>query len=104
MGWNKEHEPINRQHLENPEPGDYWHEMFMPYVHIVAVKGDKLTVYRKTIDVDKNHWRWDESNPSTMTKAELRQLVTYETIPGFVADVVPARPHDKQHLTGGSNG
>lgn len=79
----------NTKHVADPQPGDYWHEMFVPYVVVLAVDGDNLTVCRKRKDVDKDHWTWDLTQTSSMTKQELRELVTYGTIPGFVADVVP---------------
>jgi len=80
---------INERHLADPQPGDFWHEMFSPYVVILARVETQLIVYRKRIDVPPNHWTWDTDSPSFMTLDELRKLVTYGTIPGFVADVTP---------------
>lgn len=88
------YDAINEKHVADPQPGDYWHEMFCPYVAILARVGNHLIVYRKRKDVPPNHWTWDTDEPSMMTLAELRKLVTYDTIDGFVADVVPGHMKD----------
>ena len=34
---------LNETALENPQPGDYWQEMFCPYFVVTAVNGDDIT-------------------------------------------------------------
>jgi hypothetical protein len=87
--WSQRKAPINLEHVERPQAGDFWHEMFSPYVVVLAVDGDNLTVCRAQSYPDKDHWTWDLTKLSTITQAELRKLVTYGTIPGFVADCEP---------------
>ena len=98
----QERDLANHKALLNPQPGDYWHEMFVPYFIVVNVKGDQYTVLsclggansynRKDepnamIDVDDG-WVFDYSKSMLVDRAWIEKAVTYGTIPGFVADVV----------------
>ena len=93
----------NKEALENPQPGDYWHEMFCPYFVIVNKEGDKFRVLsclggpksftRKEeinarIEVDNGHWGFDYAKSMLVDHDWIRRTVTYESIDGFVADVV----------------
>ena len=102
-------EQIRKQDLANqkalafPQIGDYWHEMFCPYFVIVNKEGDKFRVLsclggpksftRKDelnaqIEVDNGHWGFDYSKSMLVDHEWIRKTVTYESIDGFVADVV----------------
>jgi hypothetical protein len=85
----REYDAVNEKHVSNPEPGDYWHEMFCPYLVVLARVGDRVIIYRTRKDVDHRHWTWDTTKPEMMSLADLRKKVTYGNIPGFVADVAP---------------
>ena len=93
----------NQQALDNPRPGDYWHERFSPYFVIVNREGDQFRVLscmggphhylRKDelnarIEIDKNHWAFDYSKSMLVDREWIRRAVTYGSIDGFVADVV----------------
>jgi len=93
----------NQKALSFPQPGDYWHEMFVPYFVIVNKEGDKFRVLsclggpksftRKDelnaqIEVDNGHWGFDYSKSMLVDHEWIRRTVTYESIDGFVADVV----------------
>ena len=93
----------NQKALSFPQPGDYWHEMFVPYFVIVNKEGDKFRVLsclggpksftRKDelnaqIEVDNGHWGFDYSKSMLVDHEWIRKTVTYESIDGFVADVV----------------
>ena len=93
----------NQKALSFPQPGDYWHEMFVPYFVIVNKEGDKFRVLsclggpesftRKDeinarIEVDSGHWGFDYSKSMLVDHEWIRKTVTYESIDGFVADVV----------------
>ena len=93
----------NQKALENPRPGDYWQEMFCPYFVIVDIEGDQYRVLscmggpdsfnRKDelnakIEVDKGHWAFDYSKSMTVDREWIRKTVRYESIDGFVADVI----------------
>ena len=93
----------NQQALDNPQPGDYWHERFSPYFVIVNREGDQFRVLscmggphhylRKDelcarIEIDRDHWGFDYSKSMLVDHEWIRRAVTYGSIDGFVADVV----------------
>ena len=93
----------NQQALDNPTPGDYWHERFSPYFVIVNREGDQFRVLscmggphhylRKDelnarIEIDRDHWAFDYSKSMLVDREWIRRAVTYGSIDGFVADVV----------------
>lgn len=99
----KEQELTNVRALMDPQPGDYWHEMFCPYFVIVNIEGEKYRVLscmggpdsfnRKDelnarIEVDSGHWAFDYSKSMLVDHKWLEKAVTYGNIDGFVADVV----------------
>ena len=92
----------NQQALDNPRPGDYWHERFSPYFVIVNREGDQYRVLscmggphhylRKNelnarIEIDKDHWAFDYGKEMIVDRAWIERAVRYERIDGFVADV-----------------
>ena len=93
----------NKQALDNPQIGDYWHEMFCPYFVIVNREGKQYRVLscldhpksftgkeelNARIQVDSGHWAFDYSKSMLVDHDWIRRTVTYESIDGFVADVV----------------
>lgn len=93
----------NEDAVANPQPGDYWHEMFCPYFLVVKVDGDEITVLsclggpssfnRKDeinakVDNQDGTWSFDYSKSMIVDRAWIRRTVKYGTIDGFVADVV----------------
>lgn len=93
----------NQKSLAFPQIGDYWHEMFCPYFVIVNKEGDQFRVLsclggpksftRKDelnarIEVDNGHWGFDYAKSMLVDHDWIRRTVTYESIDGFVADVV----------------
>ena len=93
----------NQQALDNPRPGDYWHERFSPYFVVVNLEGDQFRVLscmggphhylRKDelnarIEIDRDHWAFDYSKSMLVDREWIRRAVTYGSIDGFVADVV----------------
>ena len=89
----------NDEHCVNPEPGDYWHECFTPYLLVVKVEGEKIYVLlgedRQPARVDgrfsDSHWIWDVTKHRVIDCTELRKMVMYKSTDGFVADVYPGR-------------
>lgn len=101
----KERDLQNHKALLNPQPGDYWQEMFCPYFIVVEAdnKNDKYTVLscmggpdsfnrkhepnaRK--DIDGASWCFDYGKSMVVNRAWIERAVRYESIDGFVADVV----------------
>ena len=99
----KEQDLKNYEALLNPQPGDYWNEMFCPYFVVVNIEGDQYRVLscmggpasynRKDeinakIEVDNGHWAFDYSKSMLVDRAWIEKAARYESIDGFVADVV----------------
>lgn len=93
----------NQNAVDNPEPGDYWHEMFCPYFMVVKVDGDDITIlscmdrndplhYAK-VDNKDGTWSFDYAKHMVVDKDWIQDKVTYKSIPGFVATV--SKGHDK---------
>lgn len=99
-----EQQRLNQAAVDNPEPGDYWQEMFCPYFLVVQVKGDAITILnclphrgvsaRKS--VDDSHWMFDVSKSMVVDRAWIEKLVRYESIDGFVADVSRGRERNQE--------
>lgn len=96
MSYNrKEQEQLNESAATDPRPGDYWHEMFCPYFMVMQAKGDEITILnclphrgvsaRKAVDAGS--WTFDVSKSMVVNREWINQLVRYERIDGFVADV-----------------
>lgn len=99
-----EQQRLNQAAVDNPEPGDYWQEMFCPYFLVVQAKGDAITILnclphkgtsaRKS--VDDSHWMFDVSKSMVVDRAWIEKLVRYESIDGFVADVSRGRERNQE--------
>lgn len=42
---------IDEDHFKNPEPGDFWHDLFSPVLIVLEVLKDEIIVCDKTVDV-----------------------------------------------------
>jgi hypothetical protein len=71
----------NMKHLRDPEPGDYWHEMFSPQCVVIERIGPKLVLCRKTKDVDLDHWTWDLDEIEMVDHAEWSNRMCYGSMP-----------------------
>ena len=86
---------LNQAAVENPQVGDYWHEMFSPYFLIVHVNKDKYTILNCMSSyspcakkpVGDTHWTFDVSQSMEVDHAWMADRVKYSSIDGFVADV-----------------
>lgn len=102
---NYDRDAENQRALNNPQPGDYWNEMFCPYFIVVDVKGNRYTVLscmggpdswdRKDepnakIDM-KDGWGLDYSKSMIVDRAWIERAVKYKDFDGFVADVVRSK-------------
>jgi len=106
-----ERDQANQRALDNPQSGDYWHERYSPYFVVVNLEGDQYRVLscmggphhylRKhelnaRVEIDRDHWAFDYSKSMLVDHEWMRQAVTYDSIDGFVADVV--RTEKTAHL------
>lgn len=97
----------NRNAVETPLPGDYWHERFSPYLYVVDVDGDKITILnflRFNTDLPYAYidcgtcWRMDFTKATTITKQHLKKVVKYEGRDGFIADVCHKPAYLQEYL------
>ena len=102
--WSPFSKDVNQVAVDEPQVGDYWSERFCPYFLIVDVTGDNYTVliaFPKTqfdksdidwqcakMDAGDNKWCFDYTKHTVVTKEWLKQKVSYNSIPGFCADVI----------------
>ena len=86
----EERQEQNKQHTDNPQVGDFWHEMFSPYHVVLAVTDTHVIICDKTVPAGSNHYTFDLTETKTVTLEEHKNIVTYSTMRDkFVADVVP---------------
>src|SRR3990172_3157522 len=67
---------INEQHLFCPEPGDYWHENFVPACVVIEASSEVVTLCNSSKDVDSDRWTWDLSKIQTLAASEFRQWLS----------------------------
>lgn len=79
---------LNQEALNNPQPGDYWQEMFNPYFLVLRVIGDNIVIVDKRKDVGKDYWVWDLDECKVVDRAYISRKVKYGSIDGFCADVM----------------
>jgi hypothetical protein len=100
---NEEQFKLNQRALRDPQPGDYWHEMFCPYFMVVQCVDRKITVLSclgGAASSNRKHepnarinnydgtWEFDYSKSMIVDLDWIEEAVTYRTIKGFCADVV----------------
>lgn len=87
----EERAALNERHAKIPGPGDYWHEMLSPVCVVIARVAGYVLVCRKTKSAGNDCWTWDlrESVLEVMRLDEFRKSLSYGTIPGYWAWVVP---------------
>ena len=93
----EEHKALSIKHAADPKPGDYWHERFSPVALVLEVTAFHVTYLSKTRQgtslVMPISWTWDASHVKVKTRAEFRDWLSYESIPGTWALVVPEWKH-----------
>lgn len=79
---------LNTQHLEQPVPGDFWHERYSLYHVVLEVypNGEVLIAERDRSCTDGQIPDFD--NPKRVTKEEQASMVRYEGTGCFIADVI----------------
>lgn len=100
----QEQQRTNQEAMDDPQPGDYWHEMLCPYFMVVHRDGDRITVLNcldrhgtsAWMKVDNEHWTFDVSKSIVVDTDWIRARVRYDSLDGFVADAVRGR---EKHLS-----
>lgn len=60
--------------LDNPRPGDIWDEMLFKVLYVVSVDETHVTVLRDRVEVDRDHYRFDETKPRRWTREEFKRF------------------------------
>ena len=87
----------NQEAIDQPKVGDFWLErVYCPYFLVVAVKGEDITILNciardgepnARVQNKDGTWQFDYSKSMVVTKEWLQSKVSYNSIPGFCADV-----------------
>jgi hypothetical protein len=78
------------EHAKNPQPGDWWHEMFSPVCVVLAVAAGLVIYCDKTKSTSKDRWTWDLTVRKSKTLQEFHDWLQYNTIPDrYMASVEP---------------
>jgi len=102
MAWydNESQERKNQWHLENPQVGDYWHEMLCPIYEVICVQDGKVGVYdwSKGREVKKDDGKWYRvvDKIHIMSLSSFQKHLRYSTNSKTYGDVVPASERKKK--------
>ena len=69
----------NARHLQNPKVGDYWHEMFTPILVVIGRGADAVMLCDEIERYKDGGWFWRVSKVKTLSLAELRKRLTYDS-------------------------
>src|SRR6266487_4051314 len=75
----EEQEAKNNEHIKNPQPGDYWHDMFCPIAIVLAVTEESVTFCEKTKEIDHDYWTWDLSIIKKVWKEDFGKNFYYDS-------------------------
>ena len=79
----------NKEHLKTPMVGDYWTEFFvLQFVVLRILANGNIVIADKDRTVEDGQ-TVDLSNAYEITLEQLKKLVMYDTLDGFVCDVTP---------------
>lgn len=70
----------------DPQPGNYWHEMFCPICVVVHRLPNHVVICKKTKDAGEGYQTWDLEKLEMMSLSEFKKWLSYESIPGYWAD------------------
>lgn len=84
--------------LNDPQPGDYWSDHFCPILIVLDVQGDVITTCSKKIAPSPNHWSFDINHQVVMTKAELKDYLSYKNPAMLELPWAECSPHRKGSL------
>lgn len=97
---------LNLKHLNDPQPGDYWHDMFTGYLFVISVL-ENGNIVIADIKQTKDGQELDINDAYEITKEQLSNRVQYSNMQAFSADVSVAGPSgwrldqvDKFHAKG----
>ncbi len=78
MGF-EEQDRLNREHMANPQVGDYWHEAFTPICVVLGRDGDEAILCKRTKEASPNHWTWDLRQVERITLKAFAEWLSYKS-------------------------
>lgn len=78
MSW-EEQVALDIKHSKDPKAGDYWEDHFCPVLIVVGVMHGIVVFFDKTVDVDSEHWKFDESKPNSLALPEFTKKLRYNS-------------------------
>ena len=71
---------LDEEHAQNPVVGDMWFErMFVGILLVLAVGEQWVTVTKTKVDVDKDHYRFDEAAAETWSRDDFIRFLKYQS-------------------------
>ena len=80
---------VNDRHCYNPEPGDYWHEMFAPRCVVLAVAAGVVIYCETTRATDDTHWTWNLGHRTAKSKADFAKMLRYDSMDATIYNCEP---------------
>lgn len=70
---------LNARHLADPQPGDYWNEMFSPICVVVERSRSAVIICKATKQTDPDHWTWDLAKLEAMTLPAFAEWLSFKS-------------------------
>src|SRR5690349_9556396 len=73
---------VDEKYVADPQPGDFWHEMYSPYCVVIDVDKKRGVVWicQKKKDVDADHWTWDLDTVEKVSMGMFKGIVKYANV------------------------
>ena len=81
---------LDKIHLLHPLPGDYWHDMCACVARVLKADKDRVLIQKLTGMQGKEISDFDPK-PRVMSKKSFAKWLSYNSIPGTWAHVIPER-------------
>jgi hypothetical protein len=95
---NKDQTALNVKHVNDPQPGDFWHEMYAPIIRVLGRTADGSVIVQKVHGLQGTDVRDDDPAPIVMTLTEFKRWVSYQTMPDKTyCDVMPNKLPPQRH-------
>lgn len=86
-----ERDDLADKHATDPQPGDYWHEMYTPVCVVLGVAAGMVIYCENTKPASPNTWTWDLSVRQAKSLEDFKRMLEYgPSVPGrYYANVEP---------------
>jgi hypothetical protein len=82
---------LNWKHVNDPQPGDYWHEMFGPCYLVVDRSRLAVSYLEHIVSLEEGKkWAWDTKRVTTTSIEDFVKLLSYTSLKEKTwCDVIP---------------